>query len=379
MLLTTAPVLSYVDTKGNGFVLNTDASNVGLGSVLHQLQDGEEKVIGYFSRCLTKAERKYCTTREELLAVASVKHFHHYLYGQEFVIRSAHGRLWWILNFRNTGEGQLARFLETLSAYSFQLKYRAMSRRPCYADNRQYYARYKAKYQPNLTIHDNFEQSMKMKKVEGVRVANITGNECSENSAPCKFQNENNLCTKPKVTIDDIAAMENLNCEQVGTANENVSKETALSASASICISQDNDPVACIGPLFSDDKLAGREACTTSTFGQRVLSGVSEITPREVTDRAPPPVRNTCNDTVDERTKKIQYVCCCRPYISCCQMAHYNDDWLDSFEGEPLFGCLFGSEEHEGAEIFSEVDTTNYDTMISHNKACERNSGPSVE
>ena len=83
-------------------MLDTDASNVGLGSVLHQLQDGEEKVIGYFSRCLTKA---------------SVKHFYYYLYGQEFVIRSDHGSLWWILNFRDTGEGQLARFLETLSAY----------------------------------------------------------------------------------------------------------------------------------------------------------------------------------------------------------------------------------------------------------------------
>ena len=103
-----------------------------------------------------------------------------------------------------------------------------------------------------------------MKKVEGVRVGNVTGNGCSENGAPCKFQNENNLCTNPKVTIDDTAAMENLNCEQAGTANENVSKETALSANASICIniciyiSQDNDPVACIRPLFSDDTLAGR-------------------------------------------------------------------------------------------------------------------------
>ena len=141
-LLTTAPVLSYVDPKGNGFVLDTDASNVGLGSVLHQLQDEEEKVIGYFSRCLTKAERKYYTTRKEFLAVvASVKHFHHYLYGQEFVIRSDHGSLRWILNFRNTGEGQLAHFLETLWAYSFQLKYCTgrihSSRRPCYADSSQ--------------------------------------------------------------------------------------------------------------------------------------------------------------------------------------------------------------------------------------------------
>ena len=70
-------------------MLDTVASNVGLVSALHQLQDEEEKVIGYFSRCLTKAERKYCTTRKEVLAVvASVKHFHNYLHGQEFVFRS---------------------------------------------------------------------------------------------------------------------------------------------------------------------------------------------------------------------------------------------------------------------------------------------------
>ena len=125
-LLTTAPVLSYVDPKGNGLILDTDASNVGLGSVIHLLQNGEEKVIRYYSRCLTRAERKYCTTRRELLAaMVSVKHFHHPLYGQQFVIRSHHGSLLWILNFRNTGEGQLARFLETLSAYTFQLQYHA--------------------------------------------------------------------------------------------------------------------------------------------------------------------------------------------------------------------------------------------------------------
>ena len=121
-LQTTAPVLSYVDPKGTGLILDTDASSVGLGSVIHQLQNGEEMVIGYYSRCLTRAERKYCTMRRELLAVvACVEHFHHLLYGQKFIIRSDHGSLWWILNFRNTGEGQLANFLETLSAYTFQL------------------------------------------------------------------------------------------------------------------------------------------------------------------------------------------------------------------------------------------------------------------
>ena len=56
-LLTTAPVLGYPSTDGSHFVVDCDASNVGLGSVLHQLQNGEEKVIDYFSRCLFRAER----------------------------------------------------------------------------------------------------------------------------------------------------------------------------------------------------------------------------------------------------------------------------------------------------------------------------------
>ena len=105
-------------------------------------------------------------------------------------------------------------------------------------------------------------------------------------------------------------------------------------------------------------------------FWSKSFIGVSdETTARVVIDRAPSPVWNACNDTVDERTHKIQYVCCCSPYISCCQMAHYNDDWRDSFEEQSLFGCLFGSEEHEGAEILSEADRTSYDTMISHDQA----------
>ena len=118
-MLTTAPVLGYPSTSGGHFSVDCDASNVGIGSVIHQLQNGKEIVIGYYSRCLSRAERKYCTTRKELLSVVeAVKHWHQYLYGQQFLIRSDHGSLQWLLNFKN-GEGQLARFLETLSAYTF--------------------------------------------------------------------------------------------------------------------------------------------------------------------------------------------------------------------------------------------------------------------
>jgi hypothetical protein len=37
-------------------------------------------------------------TRRELKAVvASIKHFHHYLYGKHFKVRSDHGALSWLL------------------------------------------------------------------------------------------------------------------------------------------------------------------------------------------------------------------------------------------------------------------------------------------
>ncbi|PIK46153.1 Retrovirus-related Pol polyprotein from transposon [Apostichopus japonicus] len=89
--LTSAPVLCY-PTKDDPFVLDTDASDQGVGSVLSQIQDGNEVVIGYYSRTLSKQERRYCVTRKELLAIiAGTKWFHHFLYGRKFLIRTDHG------------------------------------------------------------------------------------------------------------------------------------------------------------------------------------------------------------------------------------------------------------------------------------------------
>ena len=67
-LLSTAPILSYPDFSAE-FILDTDASNHGIGAVLSQLKDGVEHPVAFASRTLTKAERNYCVTRKELLAV----------------------------------------------------------------------------------------------------------------------------------------------------------------------------------------------------------------------------------------------------------------------------------------------------------------------
>lgn len=50
-VLSQAPVLAYL-TSEDMFVLDTDASNSSIGTVLSQISEGEEKVIAYFSRSL---------------------------------------------------------------------------------------------------------------------------------------------------------------------------------------------------------------------------------------------------------------------------------------------------------------------------------------
>jgi hypothetical protein len=87
-----APILAYPNCHDT-FVPDTGASSAyGIGGVLAQIQQDEEKVIAYGSRTLTKCERNYCMTRRELLAIVNfVKQFKHYLYyGKEFIVRSDH-------------------------------------------------------------------------------------------------------------------------------------------------------------------------------------------------------------------------------------------------------------------------------------------------
>ena len=78
--LITVPILVYPDyTKP--FVLDTDASDVGIGAVLSQVyDDGIKHVIAYGSRSLSRQEQKYCVTRKELLAVVEFsQHFRAYI------------------------------------------------------------------------------------------------------------------------------------------------------------------------------------------------------------------------------------------------------------------------------------------------------------
>ena len=137
--LCSSHILCYPTIRQN-FVLDTYASGVGIGAVLSKVEDGKERVVAYYSRALNKAERNYCINKKELLAVVEVvKHFHHYIYDVDTVVRTAHGALTWLMRFKNI-EGQMARWLETLEAYDLKIRHRigrkhmnadGLSRLPC--------------------------------------------------------------------------------------------------------------------------------------------------------------------------------------------------------------------------------------------------------
>jgi len=105
-------------------VVDVDCSAFGAGAVAQQWQNGELNVIEYASRTFNRAERYYCATRRELLAmIFALKHFRSYLLGNHFVCRVNHMAFKY---YQTTPEplGQQARFLDFLAEFDFELQFR---------------------------------------------------------------------------------------------------------------------------------------------------------------------------------------------------------------------------------------------------------------
>ncbi|KAK3083752.1 hypothetical protein FSP39_002614 [Pinctada imbricata] len=106
------------------FILDTDASNIGIGGVLSQTINSTERVIAYASKKMDRHQQNYSVTRRELLAVVTfINQFKHYLLRRKFLLRTDHGSLRWIFGFRDP-QGQIARWIEVLSQYDFEIRHR---------------------------------------------------------------------------------------------------------------------------------------------------------------------------------------------------------------------------------------------------------------
>ncbi len=131
--LTDTEVLA-LPKDGCKYILDCDASDVGMGAVLSQIQDNQERPIAYASQLFDKHQRNYSVTRKELLSLITfVKKFKQYLLGQPtFLIRTDHAALLWL---KRTPEpiGQQARWLEVLEEFNYEVQHRAGNKH-CNAD-----------------------------------------------------------------------------------------------------------------------------------------------------------------------------------------------------------------------------------------------------
>ena len=119
-----ATMLSYPTNTGL-FIIDTDASDTAIGAELLQVQECREVPIAFASKVLTSQQRRYCTTRKELLAViVFTRQFRHYLLGRKVVLRTDHHSLVWLTRFKRP-EGQLARWLEEISQFDVEIQHRA--------------------------------------------------------------------------------------------------------------------------------------------------------------------------------------------------------------------------------------------------------------
>ncbi len=139
--LTSAPMLGFADFTAP-FILETDASNQGLGAVLLQQQEEKKRVISYASRRLRNAERNdknYSSMKLELLSLkwAVTEKFRSYLLGSKFTVITDNNPLCH-LNTAKLGALE-QRWVAQLAAFDFDVQYRpgrcnhaadALSRQP---------------------------------------------------------------------------------------------------------------------------------------------------------------------------------------------------------------------------------------------------------
>ncbi|MDN6032746.1 MAG: hypothetical protein L0I26_10030 [Lactococcus lactis] len=108
------------------FVVHTDACGTSLGYTLEQL-DAEGKlrgVIAYGSKKLVGSQLNYGIYDREFLAVVeALRTWRYYLLGRRFIIRTDHQSLIYLKNQNLIDSARVARWLDYLAQYDFEIQY----------------------------------------------------------------------------------------------------------------------------------------------------------------------------------------------------------------------------------------------------------------
>uniref|UniRef100_A0A3P9LR23 Gypsy retrotransposon integrase-like protein 1 n=1 Tax=Oryzias latipes TaxID=8090 RepID=A0A3P9LR23_ORYLA len=122
--LCSTPVLRSPDFNRR-FLVQVDASAVGLGAVLVQGDPGQEHPVLYLSRKLLPRETRYSVVEKEALAIKwALERLRYYLVGREFDLETDHRALTWINSMKDRNS-RITRWYLSLQPFRFNVRHRS--------------------------------------------------------------------------------------------------------------------------------------------------------------------------------------------------------------------------------------------------------------
>jgi hypothetical protein len=116
--------LGYYDIKDKTQVI-ADASPVGLGAVLVQIDLKGPRIIAYGNKTLSECERRYSQTEKEALALVwAIEHFNTFLFGKTFDLITDHKPLEFLFSPKSKPCARVERWVLRLQSYHYNIQYK---------------------------------------------------------------------------------------------------------------------------------------------------------------------------------------------------------------------------------------------------------------